>query len=173
MEKVYFCRQRNNGTECGETDPSKFPEGRYSACKECRKRFIREYNKGVKEDAKLDRKIAIEERIVKSKTMEEFGENAVKLFVKIIETYPIGTIGIALPVKIDEIETVIDQNYARTMHIGLDNEKDIESLRKENRNLKKENEEIREQNSKLFQLHFQLEERYKELEKRIIELEKK
>jgi hypothetical protein len=46
--KVYFCTKTKNFKVCGETDPSKFVDGRYSTCKECRNKYVRDYNKEKK-----------------------------------------------------------------------------------------------------------------------------
>jgi len=47
--KVYFCTKTKDFKVCGETDPEKFVQGRYSTCKECRNAYVREYNKEKKQ----------------------------------------------------------------------------------------------------------------------------
>jgi hypothetical protein len=45
MSRTYLCTKLSfGGFQCGETDPEKFPKGRFSECKECKNRYIREYS---------------------------------------------------------------------------------------------------------------------------------
>lgn len=72
MPKTYFCKQYINGEACGESDPSKFIEGRYSTCRECRSRLQKKYtNKKIEEkveqiDPKQQIRWLIEDTIKKS-----------------------------------------------------------------------------------------------------------
>ena len=46
MPKEYFCSKiLDTGLPCGERDVSKFIEGRYSTCRQCRLRSMSDYNK--------------------------------------------------------------------------------------------------------------------------------
>jgi hypothetical protein len=46
MTKEYFCTKiLDTGLPCGERDESKFIEGRYSTCRQCRLRSMSDYNK--------------------------------------------------------------------------------------------------------------------------------
>jgi hypothetical protein len=46
MPKDYFCSKiLDTGLPCGERDESKFIEGRYSTCRQCRLRSMSDYNK--------------------------------------------------------------------------------------------------------------------------------
>lgn len=46
MPKSYFCdKLSESGAICGETDISKFIEGRYTTCKSCRLQMMSQYNK--------------------------------------------------------------------------------------------------------------------------------
>ena len=46
MSKRYFCdKLLDSGLICGETDISKFIEGRYTSCKSCRLQMMSQYNK--------------------------------------------------------------------------------------------------------------------------------
>jgi len=38
MPKVHFCKRVEEGIICGQTDPEKFEVGRYSICKDCRRK---------------------------------------------------------------------------------------------------------------------------------------
>ena len=51
MSKVYFCKQEKEGKICSESNPDKFPKGRYSICKECKRNH---YN--INRDIILERK---------------------------------------------------------------------------------------------------------------------
>lgn len=42
-KKEYFCKQINGLEVCGETNPEMFPLGRYSSCKKCRNKSVREH----------------------------------------------------------------------------------------------------------------------------------
>lgn len=56
--KKYFCRKASyGGHPCGETDPLKFPPGRYSECKECKNRYTRNYA-AIKKGEEMDKKIS-------------------------------------------------------------------------------------------------------------------
>jgi hypothetical protein len=56
--KTYFCRKASyGGHPCGETDPIKFPPGRYSECKECKNRYTRNYA-AIKKGDEMDKKIS-------------------------------------------------------------------------------------------------------------------
>jgi len=145
MSKPYFCTQKINGIECGETNPDKFEKRRRSMCNECKKRYAENYNKIVKETKKLEREKTIEEKIASCKTMEEFAENAVSLFNKIVETNPIKGIGIAIPIKIEEIESKILQNSIKHSTKEIELYKENEALKKENKEIKKEIQELKEQ----------------------------
>jgi hypothetical protein len=46
--KVYFCTKTENFKVCGETNPQNFIEGRYSTCKNCKNKYVRELNKEKK-----------------------------------------------------------------------------------------------------------------------------
>ena len=46
--KVYYCNKSENFKVCGETNPENFPVGRYSTCKNCRNKSVREFNKEKK-----------------------------------------------------------------------------------------------------------------------------
>jgi hypothetical protein len=48
MPKVYFCTKVVDFKTCGETNPDNFPSGRYSTCKTCRNKNVRDYNKEKK-----------------------------------------------------------------------------------------------------------------------------
>ena len=53
MPKEYFCSKiLDTGLPCGERDESKFIEGRYSTCRQCRLRSMSEYNKTKTEKGK-------------------------------------------------------------------------------------------------------------------------
>jgi len=55
MPKIYRCDKINElGITCGETDNTKFEKGRYSTCKNCRLRFMSEYNKSKREHKQED-----------------------------------------------------------------------------------------------------------------------
>lgn len=43
MPKVYCCKQIVNGETCGESDPAKFIEGRYTTCRVCRSQLQKKY----------------------------------------------------------------------------------------------------------------------------------
>jgi hypothetical protein len=45
MSKVYYCTKVSDFRTCGETDPIKFEVGRYSTCKSCRNKIVRERTK--------------------------------------------------------------------------------------------------------------------------------
>jgi hypothetical protein len=46
MPKEYFCSKiLDTGLPCGERDVSKFIEGRYSTCRQCRLKSMSDYNK--------------------------------------------------------------------------------------------------------------------------------
>jgi len=77
MSKVYFCTKLTfGGFQCGETDPEKFPKGRYSECKECKNRYSRDYfhnrrneeinNKVEKIDPKQEIRTVVENTILQS-----------------------------------------------------------------------------------------------------------
>jgi hypothetical protein len=44
MPKQYFCKMLKGDVACGEIDPTKFPKGRYTACKDCRYTYVKNYN---------------------------------------------------------------------------------------------------------------------------------
>lgn len=53
--KIYLCKQLTLGRiQCGETDPSKFATGRYSQCKNCKNKYVREHLKNQREAKKLE-----------------------------------------------------------------------------------------------------------------------
>lgn len=56
MPKVYFCDKIFEGKVCGETNQDKFEKGRYSLCKECKKKQVYQIRKSKKEEDK-DKKI--------------------------------------------------------------------------------------------------------------------
>jgi hypothetical protein len=60
MPKVYFCTKIKNFATCGETNPDNFPPGRYSTCKECRNKYVREYNKDKKDEVDEEKSKQIE-----------------------------------------------------------------------------------------------------------------
>jgi hypothetical protein len=140
MSKSYYCKEIKEKEICGETDPDKFPKGRYSTCKECRNFFVRDYNRKLKTEEKIVKKMEITDKI--SENRGELGKNIHDLIVHILETYPLNGIGIALPVKIEDIETVAIQDYTRNKDRIEDIEKDlikeIKHLKQENTNLKHE-----------------------------------
>jgi hypothetical protein len=56
MPKEYFCSKiLDTGLPCGERDVSKFIEGRYSTCRQCRLRSMSDYNK-LKTDKSKEQK---------------------------------------------------------------------------------------------------------------------
>jgi cyclopropane fatty-acyl-phospholipid synthase-like methyltransferase len=56
MPKDYFCSKiLDTGFPCGERDVSKFIEGRYSTCRQCRLRSMSDYNKTKTEKCKEDK----------------------------------------------------------------------------------------------------------------------
>lgn len=78
MSKTYFCKYLNDLLECGETDPSKFEKGRYTICRECRKKYSTENRrlntekKKVQEDLDPDKKIQkVVENVIKYETILE------------------------------------------------------------------------------------------------------
>ena len=46
--KVYYCTKTKDFQVCGETNPENFVQGRYSTCKECRNKYVRDYNNETK-----------------------------------------------------------------------------------------------------------------------------
>jgi hypothetical protein len=46
--KVYYCTKTKDFLTCGESDPANFIPGRYSTCKACRNKYVREHNKEKK-----------------------------------------------------------------------------------------------------------------------------
>jgi len=48
VSKIYFCDKTVNFKVCGETNPENFIEGRYSTCKKCRNKYVREIYKEKK-----------------------------------------------------------------------------------------------------------------------------
>lgn len=53
MPKVFYCDKIINGKLCGENRPEKFIPGRYSTCKECRKKASNEIYNTKKNDSFL------------------------------------------------------------------------------------------------------------------------
>lgn len=43
--KVYFYTKTKDFITCGEANPENFAPGRYSTCKACRNKYVRDYNK--------------------------------------------------------------------------------------------------------------------------------
>lgn len=62
MPKVYFCTKIKNFTTCGETNPENFPSGRYSTCKDCRNKYVRDYNKDKKDETNEEKSKQIESK---------------------------------------------------------------------------------------------------------------
>ncbi len=156
MSKEYFCKQLKGKEICGETIPNKFPKGRYSSCKECRKSYVRKYNKQLHEEEKIVKKMEITDKI--SENRGDLGKNIHDLIVHILETYPLKNIGIALPVKIDDLEIKLIQDYTRNKDRIEDTEtelqKQINTLKQENINIKKELHELKIKLSKNNILNF-------------------
>jgi hypothetical protein len=156
MSKEYFCNRIKENKICGETNPGKFPKGRYSACKECRNTYVRNYNKQLCEEEKIVKKMELTNKI--SENRGDLGKNIHDLIVHILETYPLRNIGIALPVKIDDLEIKLIQDYTRNKDRIEDTEtelqKQINTLKQENTTIKKELYELKIKLSKNNILNF-------------------
>ena len=63
MPKEYFCKQLKELEICGENNPDKFEPGRYSTCRECRKNFVKDYNKGIREEERKKKEGEIIDKI--------------------------------------------------------------------------------------------------------------
>ncbi len=60
MTKQHFCKKIINGETCKETKPENFEKGRYSICKECKKKEVYSIQKAKKEKQKLEEVITID-----------------------------------------------------------------------------------------------------------------
>jgi hypothetical protein len=156
MSKEYYCNQRIGKEVCGESDPSKFQKGRYSSCKECRNKYIRNYNKQLREEEKIVKKMEITDKITENKG--DLGNNVHNLIVHILETYPLRNIGIALPIKLEDIKTDMIKDYTYLKGKNEESEtklqKQINTLKQENTMLKNELQDLKGKLSKNNILNF-------------------
>jgi hypothetical protein len=143
VEKSYYCKQMKEGYSCGETDPEKFQKGRFSACKECRNSYIREYNKRLYEEEKLVKKMEIPVKITEGRG--DLGKNVHDLIINILETYPLKDIGIALPIKFQDIEIEMVQDYTRHKNRIDELEEKFNKLQSKILNLEKENQDLKKE----------------------------
>ncbi len=60
MPKEYFCKKIKDDIICGEKDPEKFSTGRYSICKECKRREIYNIQKNKREKKLLEKITSID-----------------------------------------------------------------------------------------------------------------
>jgi hypothetical protein len=70
MPKVHFCKKLVNGNICGQRDPDNFESGRYSICKECKKKEIYAIQKSKREKEKLNEVISIDS-VIKSSDIKD------------------------------------------------------------------------------------------------------
>jgi hypothetical protein len=68
MSKVHFCKKYVDNVLCGERDSDKFEKGRYSICKECKKREIRLIQK--KKSGNAENVLSIES-IIKEESLKD------------------------------------------------------------------------------------------------------
>ncbi len=141
-EREYLCTQKINSKDiCGKKDPTDFPKGRYSKCKDCRNKYVREFNKRVQEEEKNIKQMSIVEKINSSKG--DLGKNVHDMIIHILETYPLNNIGIALPIKIDDIETNAVQDYMRHKYRIDDLEEELTKIKNKVKILESENQDLR------------------------------
>lgn len=142
IERIYFCKQKINGKEiCGKTNPDDFSKGRYTTCKECRLAYVRDYNKKLVEEEKSIKQMSNVEKITNNKG--DLGKNVHDLIINILETYPLNNIGIALPIKIEDIETNAVQDYMRHKHRLDDLEEELEKIKNKVKFLELENQDLK------------------------------
>lgn len=93
MPKQHFCKKYNENILCGEKDPEKFEKGRYSICKECKKKEIYAIQKSKREKQKLNEVITIDS-VVKGEDLKDTilkvplynGETIMENFKSVIES---------------------------------------------------------------------------------------
>ena len=110
--KVYFCTKTKDFKFCGETDPEKFVQGRYSTCKECRNAYVREYNKEKKQS----------EAEEKNKEVDP-SSNIRYLIVDTIKNAPI--------IEGYSVESKLRGNEDDISEVLCKNVKDLENLKKD------------------------------------------
>jgi hypothetical protein len=137
--KKYYCGKINNmGFICGESDASKFEEGRYNACKQCRLNYMKSYNKSKKENEK-DEKV---NKLDPDKNIRFVVEDTIKR-IAFIE-------GFTIKDRIESLDKNITSVFGRTeenmkKYLNFENivvEK-IQELKKENDILKEEINELK------------------------------
>jgi hypothetical protein len=142
-EKIYLCKQIKDSKICGETNSEKFQKGRYSSCKECRNSYIRDYNKRLYEEEKSVKNMNLTKKITDGKG--DLGKNVHDLIIHILETYPLDGIGIALPMKFEDLETERIQDYTRNKDRIDELEIEIERIQKKFKILETENQDLKKE----------------------------
>jgi hypothetical protein len=97
MPKVYFCKKQENEVICGETNIDNFEKGRYSICKECRKKELKQYKEKRKEIDLIEKK----KNVDPSSNIQWLIENT-------IETKPIIE-GKSIIVSLEETKRKLDE----------------------------------------------------------------
>lgn len=140
MPKEYYCKQLKGFFNCGETDPEKFEKGRYTTCRECRKNFMKEYNKDQREEIRRDKEMNSIEKIDNNKG--DLGKNMQTLIIDTIQDFPVYE-GHTILERIERREFIMS-DYANSLQVKHESyNKNINNIIKENESLKKEIESLR------------------------------
>jgi hypothetical protein len=158
MSKEYLCKQIKDGEICGETNVENFTKGRYSKCIECKNKYHKDYHKKVVAAKELEMNMIIVERINQNKG--DLGKNIHDMIDDMFHTYPLKSIGIALPVKLKEYEDEMKNFISKVSNIMQGMDKKLEHLIKENTKIKEENIKIKENKEDLKNSLEQLNEKY-------------
>ena len=140
MPKEYYCKQLKGFFTCGETEPSKFEKGRYTTCRECRKNFMKEYNKEQREEIRKDKEMEVIDKIDSNKG--DLGKNMQTLIVNTIQDFPVYE-GYTILEKIEKREFIMS-DFTNNLQLKHENyNKNINNIIKENESLKREIESLR------------------------------
>lgn len=145
--KVHLCKQDKDGKVCGETNPEMFSKGRYTNCIKCRNTYHKKYHKKVVAYKEIEMNMTIIERI--NENRGDLGKNIHDMIIDIFQTHPLEDMGIAVPMKIKELEDNILSFKNDILNILLGMDRKVDKLFNENEKLKEEKDKLKKDNEDL------------------------
>ena len=137
--KQHYCEKINNmGFICRESDSTKFEEGRYNICKQCRLYYMKLYNKS-KKDNKKDENV---NKLDPDKNIRFIVEDTVKR-MSFIEGFTIKDKIDGLDKDLSSISEKTEGNMIKYLNFENIVVEKIQELKKENDVLRKEIQELK------------------------------